>query len=343
MGPGRVGISSGVGPISVYSSLGGGRRTGGRSGGSIGSYQRQLAAADKASQARELDEALTRILNLHREGFSPAQKPVAPAPTALDQEAIFRGYRKEAVSGIGLFKRSERATARQQAQVAADQELARLREAQRAEHLSAQAILDEQWSLLCANDPTLVLTTLEEAFEDNEAPAAAVGVVGDEVSLVVLVPNLDAIPERKPTTTPAGNLSLKKLTKAERSAFYTLLVCAYVLVTAREALAVAPGINGARVVVFRKSRIDAYGQARIECLLAAQFTRAAFEQVKWDTADAGTIVQDASSEIHVRFRGRSGDLLPLDLTDEPDLAEIVSAVDVAQLMEADESSRPRSG
>jgi hypothetical protein len=44
-------------------------------------------------------------------------------------------------------------------------------------------------------------------------------VVGDEVSLVVLVPDLDAIPERKPTTTPAGKLSLRKLTKAERSAF----------------------------------------------------------------------------------------------------------------------------
>jgi hypothetical protein len=36
----------------------------------------------------------------------------------------------------------------------ADQELARLHETQLAEHLSAQAILDEQWSLLCANDPT---------------------------------------------------------------------------------------------------------------------------------------------------------------------------------------------
>jgi hypothetical protein len=68
---------------------------------------------------------------------------------------------------MGWFQRSERATARQWAQVAADQELARLHETQLAEHLSAQAILDEQWSLLCANDPTLVLTILEEAFEEN--------------------------------------------------------------------------------------------------------------------------------------------------------------------------------
>jgi hypothetical protein len=108
-------------------------------------------------------------------------------------------------------------------------------------------------------------------------------------------------------------------------------------------LPVAPGVNGARVVVFRKSRIDAYGQPRLHCPLAAQLTRAAFEQVKWDAADAGTIVQDASSAIRVKFRGRSGELLPLDLTDEPDLAEIVSAMDVAELMEADESPRPGSG
>ncbi len=46
-----------------------------------------------------------------------------------------------------------------------------------------------------------MLATLEEAFEDNEAPAAAVGVNDDEVALVVLVPGSEVVPEQTPSTT----------------------------------------------------------------------------------------------------------------------------------------------
>jgi hypothetical protein len=51
--------------------------------------------------------------------------------------------------------------------------------------------LDERWSQLRGNDPEVVLATLAEAFEDNEAPAAAVAVDGAELDLVVLVPGDD--------------------------------------------------------------------------------------------------------------------------------------------------------
>jgi hypothetical protein len=36
-----------------------------------------------------------------------------------------------------------------------------------------QQILDRRWRLLCDNDPDVVLQTLAEAFEDNEAASAA--------------------------------------------------------------------------------------------------------------------------------------------------------------------------
>ena len=67
-----------------------------------------------------------------------------------------------------------------------------------------------------------MLDTLQEAFEDNEAPSAALSVDGNEVSLALLVPALDeVVPERWPTTTQAGNLSFQKLPKRERSDYYT--------------------------------------------------------------------------------------------------------------------------
>jgi hypothetical protein len=57
----------------------------------------------------------------------------------------------------------------------------------------------------------------------------------------VLVPDEDAVPERMPARTQAGNLTLGKLPKAERSALYLLLIAGYVLVTLREERAAPEG------------------------------------------------------------------------------------------------------
>src|ERR671936_218685 len=54
---------------------------------------------------------------------------------------------------------------------------------------------------------------------------------------------------------------------------YTLFVCGQVLVTVREAFAVAPGIRSARVAALRIDARDAYGQPKVSCLLAVRFER----------------------------------------------------------------------
>lgn len=98
----------------------------------------------------------------------------------------------------------------------------------------------------------VVFTALTEAFEDNEAPAAVADVKDDEVSIVVLVPGIDVVPERMPRMTDAGNLTFNKLTKTRRNSYYLALVCGYALVTVRETLAVVPRIDSVRVVWFGK-------------------------------------------------------------------------------------------
>ena len=90
-----------------------------------------------------------------------------------------------ALQGIGLFKRAERAAAKQRAAAAAVGELAALRQQAETAAAQAQAGLDAQWRQLLANDPETVISTLAEAFEDNEAPAAPISVDSDEVSLAV--------------------------------------------------------------------------------------------------------------------------------------------------------------
>lgn len=104
IGAGRTGFSSGAGPVSFYTSLGGGRRSGGRSGSrppSMASYQRQLAAAQKAEEAQRLAAAFQEILNVHRTEFPPAVPPVAPPPSLPDARAVRRRHERDALAGIG--------------------------------------------------------------------------------------------------------------------------------------------------------------------------------------------------------------------------------------------------
>ncbi|SIM48157.1 hypothetical protein [Micromonospora cremea] len=195
-----------------------------------------------------------------------------------------------------------------------------------------QQYLDQRWQQLCSNNADVVLETLEEAFDDNEAPSAAVGVTGDEVSLVVLVPTVEqVVPERMPTTTQAGNLSLRKLPQRDRAAYYRQFVCGQVPVTVREAFAVAPAIGSARVAVLRHEGPDSYARPLVSCLLATRIHRASLNGVRWADADAAAIVNDASNELLLNPRPRTGELLPLNLASEPAITELINAVDLAEL------------
>jgi hypothetical protein len=96
----------------------------------------------------------------------------------------------------------------------------------------------------------------------------------------VLAPTLEMIPERKPDRTPAGNLTLKKLTKGERASFHSTAVASHVLLTVRETLAVAPALSACRIVAIRHAGDDAYGQPRVDVLMAARFERGRLHGVR---------------------------------------------------------------
>jgi hypothetical protein len=264
--------------------------------------------------------------------FPLARRPVAPEPAPPDREAIYQYYEKQALEQVSRFRRGERATAKQQATASADGEAARQWTVAKQQQAQWQQELDRRWQLLAGNDSDMVLQTLGEAFEDNEAASAVVGVDGGEVSLVVLVPPVtQAIPERMPGRTPAGNLSLKKITQAESADFYRQFVCGQILVTLREAFAVAPVLTNARVVVLRNDGRDVYGRPAVPCLAAVSITRQALQGIHWHEADAIAIVNAAAHESLIVQKGRSKELSPIDLANEPDIAALVRAVDIEEL------------
>ena len=331
VGTGRTGFSSGLRPFSVYGAVGGKRRrksshqSGGRSSGrpSGAALERQAAAArraqaeaDKAREAQRLAAIFAEITSLHRHDFPPVERPVAPMPERPDPAAVNKSHEKNALRGVGMFDRARRAAARRDAAQAAQ-----------AEQAQAQQGLDGQWALLAGNDPDTVLATLAEAFEDNEAPAAPVGIDGTELSLILLVPGEDAVPERLPATTQAGNLTLRKLPKGERSALYLLLIAGHVLVTLREAFAVAPGVDAARVTAVRRGDPDIYGRPALDCMVAGRWTRTAFNGVRWADADAGNILAGTATELVLNEK--RGQVLPVDLSTEPEIRDIMAAIDTA--------------
>jgi hypothetical protein len=342
VGSGRTGFSTGAGPVGFYTSVGGSRRNS-RGGGTSAhaAYQRQLAAQqrhatqqEKAQRAQELLAPFQRILVMHQAQFPPAERPIAEEPIPPDRAAIYAHFESQALTGIGRFQRSERKAAKQRATAWTDTEVTRQWELLLGEQREYQAELDRQWGLLCGNDPDMVLTALAEAFEDNESPSAAVNVADGEVSLVVMVPPAArVIPEQMPATTTAGNLSIRKVTASQRSDFYTIFVCAQVLVTVREAFAVAPALTSARIVVLRDDGRDPYGKPVLACLMAARVPHEALAGIRWADSDAPAILNAIATEQLLTQKGRAKELHPIDLSSEPDLAALVYAVDLDSMVE----------
>lgn len=321
VGGGRTGVSTGAGPFTYYQSLSG-------DGGSPGRSRRRSAAAlAKEQRASAIQEQLDRLCSLHRQSFPPAAPPVAPLPPVPSVHTLEEQARAERLQGISWFRFARRREARARAADDARTRRAQLLDDAHQAQQRAQEELDRQWVLLCANDTEQVLATLATHFGDNDAPAVAVGVDGDEARLAVMVPGADIVPEREPSTTSSGNLSLARMTKTRRTWFYRQAVAGDVLSTVNEALAVAPALASASVVALRATDPDVFGGQRTQALLAVRLRRDRLAPVHWRTAEAWDVIEQVGEDLRVDVFGRTKRLEPLPLEDEPDLAALVEDID----------------
>lgn len=354
-GAGRSGVSSGIGPFSAYSSSGGRRRkrqaTRRRSTGTstealeraaraqvraaraeeraARAEERAAAQEEKARQAAALIEALDDILHLHHTDFAAASPPVAAAPVVPSLADLEAQHVKRQTVGVSHFDRQRRAAAREYGRSLAAYEHARLAQLATDRRAAQQSILNEWWTRLNCNDENAVAGALAQAFEDNEAAAAPLGVQGATASVAVLVPGPDALPEQLPATTQAGNPTLKKLTKSQRSDLYYEMVCGYVLATVKEAFAVAPALQEVATVVVREGALNAYGRHATEAILAARFTRADLVGVQWHAVDASVVVDDLGRDVAVNRRGCVLEMHALDLSRHADITAVVEAIDLS--------------
>jgi len=283
-------------------------------------------AADKAQQAQALASAIEGVLKLHHQDFPAVQQRVVPQPPRPDHAAILSRRMNDALARVSIFRRSTRKAAKAAAMLATQMECNQLEAANQAQYVAVQEEIDQLWQRLITNDPDVVLAVLSHTFQTSGANAAPLGVWDAEAHMALLAPDPAALPERYPTTTAAGNLSLKKLTKGEIADLYKQLVAGLVLVTVKEVFAVAPGIRDIRIVVLRDTPGDPYGKIHAESILAAHIPRAALNAVQWTRVDALSIVNKISSELLTRTAGPSKAFAPLDLRTEPEIARLIQVI-----------------
>jgi hypothetical protein len=290
----------------------------------MAAYDRQVRAAQRAQEITAAGTALTAMLAAHQQSFPQAIAPtVLPAPP-VDVTSIQTRCAREELAGIHWWRLADRKAAKERARVRADEEITtrgRELEEQRADQ---QRHLDEEWGRLLGNDPHTVIMTLDEAFGDNDAPATAVDVDGDRATVVMLMDGEDSVPEKKPALTPSGKPTLHQISKTDRSDLYRGWVYSNVLATVREALAVAPQLGAVTVVVLRREPPTPYGEHPLSAIYAGTMARERCDRIDWKSPAAVNAVLDAD-DLLIAAKGRTKSLVPIDLAQRLDLAEVVRA------------------
>lgn len=290
--------------------------------------------------------------------------PMAATPEPVDRYELMREQRRRERKGIPLWRLGDRIAAahradaqaeasaqveetrRQEAQVAeqarldglwADLQAARAKVADRlADRVSAetkqretelaaeQAELDREWERLQANDPDSTMRALEQAFADNEAPAAPIDCDDDRVTVLMQfrAPE-EIVPERKPAHTPTGKRTLKKRTKTEVNALYLQALGSSVLATVKEAFAVAPGAQVVQMLVVRRET-DKKHAGELAAIYAGEFDRSGYDGAS-NSREPGKVLELAAHS-ELNLKGKTEQVAPLVLSERPDLQMVLDHV-----------------
>jgi hypothetical protein len=339
------GLGLSMGRRGAYASIGGGRRgvgvsvpvagslryyttVGGSSGTrrpSLGQYERQVRQAQQLEELQALAAQLEAMLSIHRQVFPPAQPPVASPPESVDYLTMERKHRREQRRGILFYRFSERRAAKRKARALAVEEARREEQAREAARARTQAELDEWWRKLLENDRDVVLGVLEASFADNQAPAVPINCEDGRATIVMLMEREDVVPEHRPHVTPTGRPSSKKLTQTERSELYQAWLSSNLLVTVKEAFAVAPGLQAATVVVLRRVP-NPFGELKIDAVYCGTFSRERFNRLNFQSLDVLDAIFHAE-DVRMETKGRTKRLMPVDLSKDPEMGELVAEVE----------------
>jgi hypothetical protein len=284
----------------------------------MAAYQRQVRAAERQAELEhwlELNKQMLSLAFVHKDEFPDAVAPLAPPPETVDHQEVLARHEREQLIGVSVFKRAQRRAAKQRANELAEEEVKWDRERVAREHAARQASLDEYWQRLLANDSEIVMEAVESAFEDNEMSAGVIDVHDGSATLLMKIGAPDElIPEREVTQTPTGKPTHKRRTKRVINALYAEIMASHVVATAKEALAVAPALGEARLLVIRGDRLG--GGMQLAPLYAGRFERASIAHTDWEHLNVLGFVE-ARGEIN--YKGQAQEVAALQTQNDPEL------------------------
>lgn len=283
----------------------------------------EASQADRMRQIADLQWTERSLVTVHHEAFAPAQRQVLPPPPPIDPAPFERELRKIHLGGLGFFEWTKRREVRLWAKTAAAERARQSGQHRHTEYEFSQRQADQHWEALLGHDPQAVKTALSQAYQDNRAPAICLD-VGTEngvryATVLVWVPHVEMIPEKRTAVTPTGRPTMKARTKTDRNDLYFAALGSTVLATVREGLAAAPSVQELRLVAARTPG------PRPEPVFAGKFPRHHFESVDWERLNPAAVLTDMPDAL-LRRAGRTGEVRALDLSAEPQLAGLIAAI-----------------
>jgi hypothetical protein len=341
VGAGRTGFSSGIGPISYYKSVGGSSssRTSNSSSNSYsGASSSGFRSIDSKEHAKfEIQAILAKWTRAHEQVFAPTQRQIAPLEETESLESLYSKEKPKFLTGINFFKFKERKAAKLEARKAAEAQKKVLEDTALAKQATEQKEFDKVWDDLNSGDSSEIYTHLTDAFEDNSSKSAVIDIEKDTVSLIVLVPDVEALPEYDWSYTAAGNLSVRKMTVTARNTYYYELIASQCLATANEAFAVAPSINTVTIIVIR-ARDSHRTELGADCISFVTIERSKLATYPSQKGTQASLVLEAVShkKWNITTNAKMG-VIPINLRNEPDIAKVLKALEFGDVEHAEES------
>jgi hypothetical protein len=264
--------------------------------------QSATAGGVRAAEAAQSADRLAQLMAVQRERFADVQRPVIPAPAAVDAGQFIEAEWARRKAEAPWWQRAKRRQLRAEVEQYARSLAADAHSRAQREHQEQQAAADAWWNALHRGEPAVVTAALKAAFSDNLAPVVVVGTTPSAAALTVLLPGMQVLPEKMAHTTPTGKLSSKAWPKTQLNEVYADLLGAHLLATIREAWAVAPSLANLRIIGVRRAT-----EARLEALFDVEVSRA---DGHWHDDTWGTVVLSAREQQGLNRFGQSAEVRP---------------------------------
>jgi hypothetical protein len=296
---------------------------------SLAAYERESRMAVSEDDCEALLALQTGMTTVHRGDIPPARPISIPDPARVSDADVLSAlleerFLEERLSELPIWRLRLRRKARAQAAERARQEIAVERGRQESRWRQAQKDVTGVWRRLLANDPEVVLATIEHAFRDNAVPAAPIDCQDNGMTIAMLVECADALPATTPALSSDGIHRMTPWDARDRNAFFASYVASNAMVTVREVMSLAPSIQSATLVVIRKTPPAAEGRPQmIDAVFFGTFSRLCLRDLDWDAIDPVAAMQ-AATRARWSMDPSTLALLPIDLASAPQIGAILA-------------------